>query len=134
MEFIQHTLNWIKGEIFEAVFIAIFRLLIIISGLLFWKFGETPNAEALLIPLIFIGVIATGTGLSMYFSNQKKLVEFEKSYRQDSVSFVQQEKERVEGFQYMYTVAKVIVSIFFILGVSSLWCTKNHYLHAVGIA
>ena len=63
MEFINYTLNWTKGEIFEATIIAVFGILTLILGIAFWKLGETLNAKALLIPLIVVGLIFTGSGI-----------------------------------------------------------------------
>lgn len=133
MEFLDHTLNWTKGEIFEAVIIAVFGILTIIIGFVFWKFGDTPNAKALLLPLIVVGGIFVGSGISMYLSNQKRLVEFEKRFKQDQVAFVQQEKPRVEDFQYLYTMTKILATAFFALALLFFWFTNNHYLQAVGI-
>lgn len=133
MEFIDHTLNWTKGEIFEAVVIAIFGLLTITIGFVFWKFGETPSAKALLIPFIVVGVLFVGSGISMYMSNQKRLVHFENSYQEDPAAFVVQEKQRVEDFQYLYTITKILATLFFALALIFFWFTKNHYLQAVGI-
>ena len=134
MEFINYTLNWTKGEIFEAVIISIFGLIVILAGFLFWKFGETANSKSMLIPLIVTGVFYLATGISMYTSNQKRMVEFEKSYEENHSTFVLQEKQRVEGFQYMYTMSKVLAAVFFLVGILAFWLTKNPYILATGIA
>jgi len=134
MEFIVHTLNWTKGELFEAAIITIAGVLIIIAAVAFWKFGSTANARALVIPLLVVGVLSTATGASMVYSNQKRLVEFKQAFRQNPLEFVQQEKQRVEGFQYMYTVAQTMATVFFVLAVVFLWFTSNRYLHATAIA
>ena len=34
MDFVQHSINWSKGEIFEATFIALFGLITIVAGYL----------------------------------------------------------------------------------------------------
>jgi hypothetical protein len=134
MSFYQYTADWIKGEIFEAILITVFGIFISLSGFLFWKLGTTPNAKVLLIPLLFVGLLATGTGLSMYFSNQKRLVEFEKSYIEDADGFVRKEKDRVEGFMYMYQISNILVTVFLLLGIASLWFTRSQYMQAAGIA
>ena len=46
MDFVQHSIDWAKGEIFEATLIAAFGLLTILAGVLFWKLGKSPNAKA----------------------------------------------------------------------------------------
>lgn len=134
MEFINHTITWSKGEIFEGVIIAVFGILTIVLGVIFWKFGGTPNAKALLIPLIMVGLIFTGSGISMIIFNQKRIVKFEQTFQKDPETFVQQEKQRVEDFQYLYTITKVLATIFFALALIFFWFTKNHHLQAIGIA
>ncbi|MDJ0766400.1 MAG: hypothetical protein QNJ97_25725 [Myxococcota bacterium] len=46
MNFIQHSINWSKGKIFEATVIEVFGLLTVVAGFLFWKLGSTPGAKA----------------------------------------------------------------------------------------
>jgi len=73
MDFIQHTTNWIKGEIFEATLFGSFGLLTIICSLLFWKFGDTPNSKAVIIPFIVVGLFFLGTAISGISSNKKEI-------------------------------------------------------------
>lgn len=134
MDFINHTFSWVKGEIFEATLIFFFSLIVFISGFMFWKLGSTPNAKALFIPLLVVGAIFTSSGVSMYFSNQKRLVEYEKSYQTDAQAFIQQEKERIEGFMYMYTMTKIIATAFFFVAILFFWFSKSHNFHAIAIA
>lgn len=133
MNFFNYTTSWIKGEIFEAVFIIIFGALTIVGGFLFWKLGSTPSAKALLFPLAVTGTILLTTGISMYVSNQKRLVEYEQNYTQDNTSFITSEKKRVEDFQYMYPLSKGIATVLFITAILFFWFSKSHTLHAWGI-
>jgi glycerol uptake facilitator-like aquaporin len=100
----------------------------------FWKFGTTPNAEAIVIPLLVVGIIAASLGVPMVFSNQKRLVEFQSNYEENPTAFIQSEKERVEDFQYMYTTALIATVVFLIVALYLLCFTKNSYLHASAIA
>ena len=49
---VEHTLNWYKGEIFEAKFILAFGIATIVVASLYRYFGSTPNAKALFIPML----------------------------------------------------------------------------------
>ena len=73
MELIQHTLNWVKGEIVEATIMAIFGALIVTCGVLCWKFGNTPHAKALTIPLLIVGSIPLFMGVSGVITNKKSI-------------------------------------------------------------
>ena len=134
MDFIQHTTNWIKGEIFEATIFGSFGLLTIICGLLFWKFGETPNSKAVIIPLIVVGLFFLGTAISGISGNKKKLPQYTEAYNQDKSAFIKSEKARVEGFQYLYTMTIVIASVCFLLAICAFVFTNNATLRGIGIA
>ncbi len=134
MDFIPYTLQWIKGEIFEAAIFGSFGLVTIIAAVTFWKFGETPNAKAMLIPLIVAGILLSGAGASGVVNNQKRIPKFEKAYIESPMAFIQDEKERVEGFQYLYTMTLIIASILFIVAIGFFWFSDNHILQAIGIA
>lgn len=134
MDFIQHTTNWIKGEIFEATLFGSFGLLTIICSLLFWKFGDTPNSKAVIIPFIIVGLFFLGTAISAISSNKKKLPQYTEAYNQDKSAFVKSEKARVEGFQYLYTMTIIIASIAFVLAICAFVLTHNATFRAIGIA
>ena len=69
---IEHTINWYKGEIFEAKFILAFGVATIAVASLFRYFGSTPNAKALFIPMLVVGLLFIAIGGSMAYLNQKK--------------------------------------------------------------
>ncbi|MBW1299030.1 hypothetical protein [Aquimarina litoralis] len=133
MDFFNYTQNWIKGELFEATIISIFSILLIVSGVLFWKFGTTPSSKSLILPLIVVGFIFISAGTSMYFSNKKRLIEYKERYTKNKSEFVMEEKQRVEGFQYMYTVTKVIATLSFIITLIAFWFTKNYTFQGIAL-
>ena len=49
MEFINHTIDWCKGEIFEGRMILLLGIFVLAVSLVYWKFGSTPQAMALLL-------------------------------------------------------------------------------------
>ena len=52
MEFIQHAINWCKGEIFEGSMFAIYGTVLVLVSMLFRKIGNTPFTKAMIIPLL----------------------------------------------------------------------------------
>lgn len=133
MNFFNSTSAWIKGEILEGILIFAFGATTILSGWLFWKFGTTPNAKALIIPLIIAGFVYAALGGSMYVSNQNRLPIFRQSFTQNKSEFIQTEKKRVEDFQYMYTISKVVAAVFFLLTLLIFWFSKSSSLQGWGI-
>jgi hypothetical protein len=134
MEFIQHTTNWVKGEIFEAYIFGAFGLLLLLSSLMLWKFGDTPNSKALIIPLIVVGIFFFGTAISGINSNTKRLPDYKKAFIKNKTEFIQSEKERVEGFQYLYKMTIIIATVCFVLAVCAFVFTQKPTLRAIGIA
>ncbi len=133
MNFFNSTSAWIKGEVFEGILIFVFGVFIILLGLIFWKFGETPNAKALIIPLIIAGFVYVLLGGSMYVSNQNRLPVFKQKFSHNQSEFIQSEKKRVESFQYMYTISKVVATVCFSLTLLIFWLSKSPSWQGWGI-
>ena len=117
MEFIQHSTNWCKGEIFEALWILFFGILIIFSAFLFYKIGTTPGAKAMLYPLLLIGIVVGSIGSGMIYNNSKRIVEFQKAYEKNPQAFILSEKERTENFISWYPKTRWIFAIPGIMGI-----------------
>ena len=66
MEFIQHTINWVRGEILESVVFGAFGFITLIISIVFWRFGKTPSAKGMIIPLLVIGLFYFIAGQSIY--------------------------------------------------------------------
>lgn len=133
MNFYNHTTAWIKGELFEAVFILSFAVATLLAGYLFWRIGTTPSSKALLAPFVIIGIIYAMIGGGMLVSNHKRTKEFASSFQQDNKAFIQSEKARVEGFQYGYLVSKIVATVFFAGTLLIFWATKNPTWQGIGI-
>lgn len=131
---IEHTLNWYKGEIFEAKFILAFGVATILVASLFRYFGSTLNSKALFIPLLIVGLIFIAIGGSMDYSNQKIMTTIEQASKENIGEFVSAEKKRVEDFQYLYPLSLSISAVCFVIAVVFLGFMKNHHLHAIAIA
>jgi O-antigen/teichoic acid export membrane protein len=134
MDFIQHTINWVKGEIFEAIIFGGFGLLTIICSLLFWIFGATLNSKAVTIPFSLVGIFFLITAISGIVNNNKRVREYTDAYQLNKVEFVFSEKKRVEDFQYLYKMTIIIASVSFALALSFFYLSDNFRLRAVGLA
>ena len=118
MEFIQHSINWCKGEIYEARWILFIGILIIVSSFLFYKTGSTPGAKAMFYPLLLIGILFGSIGGGMMYNNSKRIVEFQKAYEKDPHAFILSEKERTDSFISWYPKTRWIFAILGIIGIS----------------
>lgn len=134
MNLIEHTLNWYKGEVFEATIIGVFGIFLIAISIVFGKFGKTPNAQAMLIPLLVVGLLLGLTGAYMSYSNSNKMKVLSETTIENQQEFVQVEKQRVEDFQSLYTYTKIGAAIFFAIAITLFFVTDNKHWQAIAIA
>lgn len=134
MDFYQHTENWLKGELFEGAIILVSGIILVVISLLFWKYGTTPNAKALVIPILIVGLIFTLGIASMMVSNQKRVRNFEKHYQENPKEFVVHEKLRVEDFQVLYKYSVGFAAFSFLLTIIAFGFMENRILQSICIA
>lgn len=134
MDFLHHTINWIKGEIFEATIYGSFGLLTIICSLMFWIFGTTLNSKGVIVPFALVGIFFLFTAISGILTNNKRVREYTNAYHLNKLEFVLSEKKRVEDFQYLYKMTLVIASVSFAVSLSFFYFSDNYLLKAAGLA
>jgi hypothetical protein len=106
MEFINHTINWCRGEIFEGRIYFLFGLVLFIISILYWKYGSTPFARGVIIPFAVVAIFSIAGGLTLNFSNQSRIVKYQQEYKADPQIFIESEKARTDRFikWYPYTL------------------------------
>jgi membrane-bound ClpP family serine protease len=134
MNLLEHTIHWVKGEIFEGSIIIVSGVLAFIVGFMLWQFGTTPGSKTLVIPTFVVGILFVAMGVSMIYSNNKRLPEMEAAYNQNPAEFAKTEKQRVEDFQILYPISLAVSAVCFALTLLFFWFTKNETLYATGIA
>ena len=134
MDFYQNTQDWLKGELFEGTILLISGIILLIISLILWKFGSTPNAKALIIPIMVVGLLfILGVGGFMV-SNQKRISNFEKSYQENPKEFIESEKKRVEEFQILYKYSVGFAAISFLLTIIAFGFVENRIFQSICIA
>lgn len=133
MTFVEHSILWAKGEIFEGTLIAIAGISFLLLGLALWKFGSTEGARAFIIPITVTGFIFVASGVSSYYSNSKRIEVFKESFSVSSSAFLLEEKKRVEGFQYLYKYTKWAATIFFVVAIVTQFLSVSVSVRAFGI-
>jgi len=116
MEFIQHTINWVRGEILESVVFGAFGVITLIISIVFWRFGKTPNAKGMIIPLLVIGSFYFIAGAVNIYRNQQRIPQYQEEYQKNPVGFVESEKNRTEGFMNIYIYTYVIGTVMILTG------------------
>jgi putative Mn2+ efflux pump MntP len=127
MQFFDYTIDWCKGEIFEARIILIFGIIAVVCAIMFWKTGSTANAKAMFYPLLITGILFSGIGIAMLFKNNERMEEFARSYYDNKTTFVKAEKERTENFIGWYPITFKIAAALIIIGLAlTLFWTSAH--------
>lgn len=134
MEFIKYTTNWVNGEIFEATVMSIVGVLIILCSLLFWKFGTTPYAKSLIIPLFVVGLIPLVNGIFSVQNNKSRLSEYEQYWQEDEHQFLLSEQKRVKSFDEIFKYSYPFALIMTIGGALLFFIVSSPNLKAISLA
>lgn len=129
MKFIEHTISWTKGEIFEASVMTIVGILLLISSIIAYKLGKQNTTSHFFIPLLFVALIFIGAGINGVVSNKKRNETYTEAFKDNSKKIALQEKQRVENFQALYTYTKTGAAIIFILTILVFFFSKNSIIH-----
>lgn len=134
MNFIEHTVNWCTGEIFEGKMIALFGITVIAISIAFWKIGSTPFAKAIVVPLLVVGLLSATAGSFMVVNNNKRIVSYKAAYQENPTAFVQSEKERTDDFIKWYPYTMYSMSAIIIVGIGSYLFLGGAWGRAIGLA
>jgi len=134
MEFIEHTVAWCRGEIFEGRMLALFGATVVAIALVFWRLGTTPAARAMFVPLLAVGALSLVVGLSMNFSNQARIPKYTAAYRADPAAFIQSEHQRTDDFIRWYPITMASFSLIALLGCAIYFFKPSPLGRAIGLA
>ena len=94
--------------------------------------GNTPNAKALLFPLLITGLMFSIMGGGMMYNNPKRIVEFQEAYEENAIEFIKSEKERTDEFYQLVSKKRGTSWLFWESLVSSVflfWANTNWQSH-----
>lgn len=134
MDFIDYTLNWCKGEIFEGRMLALFGVIVLIVAVLYWVFGNTSFAKAMIIPFLVLGFFCASGGMGVVYTNQQRIVTFEKQFHTDEAGFIKAEQERIESFLKRYPATMWGMAATILVGLCCFLLWAGPYGRAVGLA
>lgn len=133
MEFIDHTYNWCKGEIFEGKMSLLFGITILLVGLAYLKWGSTVYAKAQFLPLLAVALLGMAAGIYLISTNQKRLEQYPLDFEENPSEFVQQEKERTENFIKWYPITQKIFFVVMVAGMLCMILSHSATIRAIGI-
>jgi len=134
MEFIDHTLAWCRGEIFEGKMVALFGLTVLIISFLYWKFGSTPFAKAMILPMLVVGVLNFSAGAYLIINNHKRIENYPAKFKSNPIEFITSEKSRVENFSKLYPIIAWTMSGVMLIGIVTFLLIEGANGRAIGLA
>ena len=133
MTFIEHSLNWVKGELFEANLLALWGAMIVVLATFFWKFGHTATAKSLVIPFMVVGLFwGLAGGISLYV-NTHRIDKYTMEYEKEPHEFVVSERKRVDGFIWVYRYLLITWSIMILMGLAFFMIWGGNHGRAIGL-
>lgn len=133
IDFIQHTVAWCKGEVFEGRLILLFGLALLAAGVALWLSGTTPHAKALVIPALVVSLLSIPTGLNLSRKNARNLAGYQQAYAQNPHQFVRQEKQRTENFIKWYPYTRWGMGAVTVVGLALLLLLASPTGKAIGL-
>lgn len=97
MEIVKAATIWTKAEIVSSMWFMFFGVVNILVAIGFWKFGNVEILKALILPLLIVGGLLLGAGISFYLSNSSRLSNIEKDYHNDISAWINSEFEKTES-------------------------------------
>ena len=134
MELIQHTHNWVKGELIESLVVGCVGLIVLIGTFLLWKYGTTPYARAMIIPMLVVGLIPFASGLSGSYTNSTRMIAYEQQWQTDKAAFIASEEERVQGFDNIFKYTYPMAIIFTIGGALLFFAFSSLTIKSISLA
>jgi hypothetical protein len=115
MDILKLSTDWARSEVFSSKIVWLFSLIEMFAALGFRHWGITPMAKAFVWPLLVAGVFIALVGAGLFFANNPRIEQFEKSYRADADAFVQAEIRRTEKSQKELSLVFKILPLVIIL-------------------
>jgi len=134
MNFIDDTVNWCKGEIFEGKMSLLFGMVMLILSFVYFKWGSTPGARAMFLPLLVIAILTISAGIYLVNTNQKRIPRYESQFKENPQQFLESEKMRTEDFIRWYPITQKIFFGIMIVGMLCLILSHSSIIRAIGIA
>jgi len=134
MEIIQHSINWCRGEIFEGKMSLLFGVIILVLSIAYWKFGSTPYAKSMFVPLLVVAVLTITAGIYLISTNQARIPVYTEAFTSDPAQFIQDEKERTEEFIKWYPYTRYIFLGVMLVGALGMILSNGALIRAIGIS
>ncbi|MGN8070192.1 hypothetical protein [Mucilaginibacter sp. 22184] len=134
MDFIQKITQYYHTESRHGFTGAAFGVLLIIVGLLFWRFSKPLSLlKGLSLPLLVIGLVMGMGGFGDGYVTQKALPQKLRLYRENKQAFFKEEVPKVERTHHSWLRIRIVWSVLAFAGALLLFTVKKSYWIGVGL-
>ncbi len=132
MDLIQHTQNWVKGEVFQGkIMLAIgFVLLLAFIGILK---GDQAILKGMIIPLGLMVLIQLGYGGMQVFYRPTHIGKVEKLIQENPQAALDKELAKAQNDDRVYTMAKRVWPILILLSIVLFFVFSSDYLKGLSV-
>lgn len=134
LEFVNHTIDWYKGERVEGGMVIIWGVFLLIMSLYFYVYDRFDSTHKLIIPLLIAGLIWFLAGSVGLIVNKNRVEKAKIEYSRDKEAFVKSEKMRVEKFIGTYKYLLAGWSIAIVIGLALFNFTSGSLSKAIGLS
>ncbi len=128
MTFLDHSVEWLRGEAFEMALLAGVGSLIMIMAAGLWRLAPTPLGQALPIPLAAVALLFLVAGLAGSSGTSARVAAFTDAFEADPLAFVEAERARVDAFQALYTYTMIGAAVCFAAALA-IFALSEHPVH-----
>ena len=134
MDFIQKITQYYHTESRHGFTGAALGVLLIIAGLLLWRFGKPLSLlKGLSLPFLFIGLVMGIGGFGDGYVTRKALPEKLRLYQDNKQAFFKEEVPKVERTHHSWLRIRIVWSVLALAGAVLLFTVRKSYWLGVGL-
>ncbi|NNK74515.1 MAG: hypothetical protein HKP42_00480 [Maribacter sp.] len=134
MELLDHTTEWVKGEVFQGKIMLAIGILLLIGGVAILK-SDHEILKGTLIPLGLILLLILGYGAMQVFSRPGHVTKVSQVLAENPQDALEQEYNKAMKDDKIYSTLKIVWSILIVIaaGLYLLFPSSSHYLKGLAI-
>ncbi len=135
MDILKAATVWAKAEMVSSIFFMFIGGVYILSAIGFWQLGNNALTKALIIPIMIVGALLLGAGISFYNSSKSLLSSFETEYKTNPSSLIKSELDRTTRTIKTYEKAALkVFPLIIIIALLMVVFISKPTIRAIGIA
>jgi hypothetical protein len=132
MELINHTADWVRGEVFQGRIMLALGLLVLILGILILN-SDNILLRGMIIPIGLILLILWAYGGFQNFGRPKHLIMVTEAHAENPKVALEMEYNKAIKDTSTYKILKIVWPIFMVLSIFFYFVVSNQYYKGLSI-